>query len=327
MIEARHIKDRDEWLKWREQDMTASVGACLFGADVHPYTSAYQQWAFKSGLAKPKPIDPKLARRAFYVEMIAPAILKEERPTWRVETNHEYFRDPEARIGATPDFLVQRENLGLGLVDAKSLGNGAFRRWRDQDTGNTELPVWMAVQVNIQAGLLNEHLGIPIFWGAVLAVTIDDGGLDAEIFNVPIERGLFANFRELAKDFWRRVEMQEPYPIDWGKDTGVVLDMYRDDDASVIDLSNDEALETFLVHRESYKQIEASGIEAEKSRKLLDAMIIHKLGNHARARTKGGLIEAKVVRVKEAIRKAYTYPKLTIKGYEARDNFLTDATE
>ena len=326
-IEARPIGDREEWLKWREDDMTASVGGCLFGAEVHPYTTAYQQWALKSGLVKSSPIDAKLARRGHYVEKIAPDIIAEERPDWHVVPNPYYYRDPDARIGATPDLWARRPDIeGAGLIDVKSVGAQTFRRWRDRDTGDTELPVWMAIQVNIQAALVSQYWGSePINWSAVAAITIGDAGLDIEILDVPILPGLFQNFRELARDFWKRVENKEPYPIDWGKDAGVVLDMYRDDDSSIIDLSADEALEDILDQREGYKLVEKDGTEAEKSRRLLDAMIIDKLGNAAAARTKGGLIKAPTVRVKEAIRKAYSFRKLSVTRYnEARAAALTD---
>jgi hypothetical protein len=315
MIEIRPIENRDDWLEWRAGDMTASVGACLFGGEVHPYTTAYEQWALHSGLVKPRPIAVALARRGLYVEKIAPDLIREERPDWEVGANGNYYRDPDARIGATPDLIVRRPDIaGIGALDVKSVGAQTFKKWRDRDTGNTELPVWMAIQVNIQVAMIEGAT-----WGAVAPITIGDHGLDIEILDVPILPGLVTTFRELARDFWRRVEEKDPYPIDWGRDAGTVLDMYRDDDSSIIDLSDDMGLAAILVQREGYKVTERQGEEAKEARKLLDAMIIDKLGNAAVARTKGGLIKAPTVRVKEAIRKAYSFRKISVTGYEARD--------
>ena len=325
-IETRPIENRDTWLEWREEDMTASVGACLFG-DIHPYATAYQQWALKSGLVKPSPMSAKLARRAHYIEKAAPEIILEDHPDWNVVPNPYYYRDPEARIGATPDLWVRRPDKdGAGPFDVKSLGQRAFHQWRDRDTGDTALPVWMAIQVNIQAALMGEHWGEPITWGGVAAITIGDEGLDIEILDVPILPGLMANFRELTKEFWRRVEEKDPYPVDWGRDAETVLDMYRDDDGSIIDLSADEVLAEILTQREEFKLIEQQGAVAEKGRRILDAMIIDKLGNAAVARTKAGLIKAPTVRVKEALRKAYTFRKISVTGYEARET-ATPATD
>ena len=320
MIETRTLEDRAEWLKWREDDMTASIGACLFGDDVHPYTTAYEQWALKSGLVKAKPMDAKLARRGHYVEKIAPEIIMEERPGWSVVANPYYYRDAEARIGATPDLWARRPDIeGAGLVDVKSVGAQTFRRWRDHDTGDTQLPVWMAIQVNIQAALVGEHWGEPLTWGAVAAITIGDAGLDIELLDVPLLPGLVQNFRELVRDFWRRVEEKDPYGIDWGKDAGVILDMYQDDDSSIIDLSDDVEIDSWLDERGFCKQLEADGASAEKRRRILDAQLVNKMGNAAVARTKAGLIKAKTVRVKEAVRKAYSFRKISVTSYEARE--------
>ena len=100
-IERREITTRPEWLEWRKDDLTASVAAALFGDDIHPYVSAYQLWAQKSGLvSKPDIIDPRLARRGDVIEKIAPSIIEEERPDWSVHHNIYYFRDPDAEASA-----------------------------------------------------------------------------------------------------------------------------------------------------------------------------------------------------------------------------------
>lgn len=325
-IETRRIENRDTWLEWREEDMTASIGACLFG-DIHPYMTAYEQWALKSGLVKRRAMAERLARRGRYVEKIAPEIIVEERPSWGIVPCEYYYRDPEAKIGATPDILARRPDIaGRGVIDVKSVGAQIFRRWRDRDTGDTELPVWMAIQCNIQASLVEEAHEEPVTWGAVAAITIGDGGLDVEILDVPILPGLMANFRELTKEFWRRVEEKDPYPIDWGRDAETVLDMYADDRGGVVDLSNDPEIDGILVERAEHKQLEAQGTAAKAQRRLLDVRLIHKMGNAAAARTASGLIKAPTVRVKEAVRKAYTFRKITVSG-EAYSDHTTDVAE
>ncbi len=323
-VERRVIEDRESWLKWREEDMTASTGACLFGADVHPYTSAYREWALKSGIMRQTPMNPRLARRGHYVEKIAPEILQEEEPTWQIERCPYYYRIADERIGATPDLWGQRPDIeGTGVIDVKSVGPSTLQRWRDRDSGHTELPVHYAIQVNIQAGMTGSS------WGAVAAITIGDGGLDCEMLDVPILPGLYKNFRELAKDFWQRVENKEPYPIDWGRDAETILDMYRDDTGGVVDLSEDEDLLRLLDQRLDYKLTEQLAAQAEKARKIVDAQIINKLGNAAAGRCGSALIKAPTVRVKEAVRKAYSFRRITITGYEASEDraFVSDGSE
>jgi hypothetical protein len=314
-IEWRVIENREQWLDWRSEDMTASVAACLWGMDIHPYTTAYQQWAFHSGLWVPPPINPKLARRADYVEKIAPDLIREERPEWDVGPNEHYYRDPDERIGATPDIEARRRDIeGIGVIDVKSLGSRAFRRWKDRDTGETAVPLWMAIQVNIQAGFRGAT------WGAVAPITIDDSGLDIEIIDVPIRPDVFQSFRAHAAEFWRRVREKEPYDIDWGKDAPTILDIWGDDDGSVVDLTGVPEFEMAVMQREDFKRLEREGAEAEKRRKLLDAMIIHKMANARSARCKFGLVTRRTIHVKEAVRKAYSFPRISVQRYAAPED-------
>lgn len=306
VIERHEITSREAWLEWRRSDITASVAAAVFG-NIHPYMSAYQLWAEKSGLWTPQPIDPRLARRGEVIEKIAPEIVREERPNWEITPNRLYYRDPEERIGATPDLEARRPDMeGLGAVDVKSVGAQAFRKWKDRDTGETNLPIWMAVQLNVQAALMEAA------WAVVAAITIGDGGLDVEIIDVPVMPALMQKFRLLAREFWRRVREKEPYDIDWGKDAATILEMYAEDDGGGVDLTDDEEIDGILRQRADYKIVERAGEVAAKQRKLYDAQLIHKLGNATWARTKHGLVRAPTIHVKEAVRKAYTFRKISV---------------
>lgn len=306
-IERLEITDRTTWLKWRAEDITASVGACLFG-DIHPYTTAYREWALRSGLlSSTSQIDPKLIRRGDVIERIAPQIIEEERPGWLIAKSSHYYRDPEARIGATPDLIASRPDIeGVGNIQVKSVGTQAFRQWKDRDTGLTQLPMWIAIQTTIEAYLMEAT------WAAVAAITIGDGGLDVEIIDVPLVETVMAKWSVLAADFWRRVAEKEPYDIDWGKDAATVLDMYRDDDGATIDLDKDEEFESLLIAREVFKRIEKDAAAAEKSRREIDAQIIHKMGNAKAARIGNVFVKAPTIKVKEAVRKAYSFRKISV---------------
>jgi predicted phage-related endonuclease len=313
-IERREIIDRTDWLGWRVEDVTASPGPCLLG-DIHPYVTSYQLYALKSGLWTPPPINPKLARRGAVIEKAAPEIVAEERPGWAVSPNRYYYRDPAYRLAGTPDLeAIDPNREGIGNIQVKSVGAQAFRRWKDRDTGETNLPVWIAVQVNIEAHLMGAT------WAVVCAITIGDQGLDVEIIDVPLMPALIETYRAAVKEFWRRVEEKDPYPVDWGRDAATILDMFRDEDGSVIDLTSDDRVDIILEQREQFKTIEAAGAEAEKRRRMLDAELIHKLGNAAAARTRTGLIKAPTVSVKEALRKAYKFRKISVTKYAARDD-------
>src|SRR4029079_19449389 len=109
------LNERDRWLELRKRDVTASVAGALFG--VHDFVTPYQLWALKSGLIEDNIVETAAMRRGRLLEPVAIRLLREERPTWRVEPCSTYFRDPHARIGATPDALaIDPERTGFGIV-------------------------------------------------------------------------------------------------------------------------------------------------------------------------------------------------------------------
>ena len=196
----------------------------------------------------------------------------------------------------------------MGVIQVKSVGQQAFRAWKDRDTGEVSLPMWVAIQVSIEAAMAEAA------WAAVVAITIGDAGLDVELIDVKIVPEVMEKFRELAKDFWRRVAEKDPYPIDWGKDAAIILDMYKDEDGSVVDLAGNERIAPLLDMREGLKRIENDGNAAAQARKPVDAEIISILGNHAKGRLLDGrLVEAKTVRRKAYSVEASSYRAVKVK--------------
>jgi predicted phage-related endonuclease len=57
-----HPATDEEWLGLRREDVTASQAAALLGA--HPYTTAYQMWADKTGRSSEKEMNGADAPRA-----------------------------------------------------------------------------------------------------------------------------------------------------------------------------------------------------------------------------------------------------------------------
>ena len=100
-IEIREITSREEWLEWRKQDVTASSIGALF--DCHPYTTALKLYAEKRGTEFIVE-DNRAMRRGRWLEPAVAKAVKEMRPEWTLISGHEYLRDPELGLGATPDF-------------------------------------------------------------------------------------------------------------------------------------------------------------------------------------------------------------------------------
>ena len=117
MIERRVINSESEWLEWRRQDITASTVAALFNR--HPYTTPLKLYLEKRGVEFTAPRSRDAAR-----PRLEPAVAKavgEKRPDWKLEPAGVYLRDPDLRLGATPDFFIHGDARGLGVLQTKNM--------------------------------------------------------------------------------------------------------------------------------------------------------------------------------------------------------------
>src|SRR5262245_42477416 len=94
---------RDQWLQLRQQDVTASDIAPVLG--LHPDRTIAKVWAEKTGLISPTPSSEFLEYR-LSLEAAAIDWLQRKRPTWDIRRAGVYLRDPELRMGATPDAVA-----------------------------------------------------------------------------------------------------------------------------------------------------------------------------------------------------------------------------
>ena len=287
------ITSREEWLSWRREDVTASVAPALFG--VHPYMTIFELWARATGLTPQDKEDTPTRRRGRLLEPIALTMLAEERPDWRIEPCRVYYRDPDARIGATPDAFAVRlageDGDGLGVVQIKTVGPHAFRKgWRNE-FGEVEPPLWIGIQATIEASLAGAR------WAAIAAMEIGDGGLEMHVIDVPLHAGLMDRLRVRVREFWRMVDSRTICEPDFGRDGATIARLYADDDGGEVDLSGDKRITALLAERDTLRGLEAEGASAEKQRRAIDAELIFRLGNAQRARLGGGrMLEAKTVR-------------------------------
>ncbi|HMM73246.1 MAG TPA: YqaJ viral recombinase family protein, partial [Rhodocyclaceae bacterium] len=244
-IEIVHPEDRDAWLAVRRKDVTASVAGCLLG--VHPYTTAYQLWADKTGRIEPQ-AETSAMRRGTEFEPVAIELLRYARQAWNVEypLGNSYFRDPQARLGATPDAFVTRpDRAGRGICQAKTVSRRAFlENWLDPDTGDVVLPLWIAVQAIVEADLTeSSHACVlaietpfeldDLVEGLLAAERIVDvrrtlhdiafawlaqGKLGVHVIDVPVHPGVRARVREKVAEFWSVVDAGEHPLVDWDRD-------------------------------------------------------------------------------------------------------------
>ncbi len=263
-------KDRAAWLAVRRLDVTASQIGALFGA--HEYLTALDLWANKTGRLKDTPDETPAMQRGRLLEPVAVQMLREKYPEWEIEHNaaeNVYYRDPEHRLGATPDVIV-RGNGGKGVVQIKSVEASIFRRkWLD-DQGEVEPPLWIALQATLEAWLVNAS------WAAVAPLVVGHG-LELPLIDIPLVPGVIDAMRERVAEFWRMVDEGREPPVDPARDGALLDRLYpHGDEQHEIDLSGDNRIRALIAER---AQALTARREAETALETIDAEIKAKLGD------------------------------------------------
>jgi len=274
MVEIIRPADRAAWLAARRQDVTASVAAGMLG--IHPYTTAFALWAEKTGKLSPDDDeDNEALQRGRYLEPVGVAMLRDKFPEWTVTyaADNAYYRDPEARIGATPDAFAERpDKFGTGIVQIKSASEAAFRdHWLDPDTHEVIPPDWISVQAITEAKLTGS------VWACVAVVVVTwRGNLKLYVVDIPLHDRLWNRLTSAIADFWQVADSgQHPDP-DWMKDGRYVLDVFRTSIADRKDLTGDVDLD-ILIGR--YREAKDRAAEFSKTAEILKPQIVYALGN------------------------------------------------
>lgn len=238
MIERRPIADREQWLEWRREDVTASRVGALFGA--HPYETALRLYAEKRGVEFPNE-DTKTMRRGRWLEPAVAKAVEEMRPDWKLEAPNVYLRDPDIRLGATPDFYIHDPVRGLGVLQCKTVAPSVYARdWHN----GSEIPFWITLQA------LTEMMLADAAFGAVAALLVDPHNMDVAILDVPRHPAGEDKIVAAVKEFWRQVIIGiEPDP-DFSRDAEVIkLLMPRETPGKAVDFSGHNELPAMLEER------------------------------------------------------------------------------
>jgi predicted phage-related endonuclease len=305
-IEKRPITDHAEWLKWRRQDVTASEIAALLADAIHPYKSAFELWAVKSGRVEERVHETPAMRRGRDLEHVVLNMVAETYPDWTIVPGDHYYRDPVARIGATPDAFVTCPDIeGLGVLQVKTAGEAFRRTW--QAGGEIEVPLWIAVQAIVEASLTGAT------WAAVAVLEMSEW--TAHVEEIPIESAIMVKLRELTADFWRRVAEGDSYPPHYADDADVIARLYAEAEDTEVDLRADNRILDLVTQREAFKAREDDGAAAAKERKIIDTEIVAKLGLAERGRLPDGRLIVAPTRRRGAYQvKASIWRQVSIKA-------------
>lgn len=284
-VERHKISSREQWMSLRQKDITASAAAALLG--IHPFQTDYGLWATKTGKVVDDVEETPPIRRGRLLEPVAVQILREDKPDWQI-SDHPlglYFRDPETRLGATPDLFARNEHGKFGVIQVKSVESSIFRKnWKDED-GNIAPPLWIVVQAIIEAHLTGFD------WAAVVPLVVGHG-VELPVIDVPLHAGIIDRIKVEVAAFWRMVDEGRTPDPDYGRDADLINQLYAPD-GEVIDLTQDNAAPDLADEKERLAG-EKSTIETRQ--KAIKAEMLVKLGGASGARLRDGrMITAKRV--------------------------------
>jgi predicted phage-related endonuclease len=300
MIEHREITDRAEWLSWRKQDVTGSDVGALCGVDPRPErTPAWVYWE-KRGMTKPKS-DNAVMRRGRWLEDAFPRAVRDLRPEWKLMKPNVYWRDPELRLGGSPDYLIEGDERGPGVFEAKTIEADMYEKYY---TAETVAP-WVALQLMTYI-ILGERS-----WGAVGTLVLGYRRCDLEIYEMDRHAGAEEKIRETVTTFWRDVEDGREPPLDYTRDAALLSLIFpREEPGKIIDLHSDNELPRILGKRDIFIRLEK---RFKERREALDAEIKHKVGDAERALVDGWQLTHKSqTRAAHAVRES-TFRVLRIK--------------
>lgn len=280
-VERYPVTSREEWLRMRLADLTASDVPSIAGVG---YRTPMAVWAEKKGLLPPQS-DNDLLRRGRWLEPAIWSAVQDEKPNWRILPAKIYLRSPSCRLGATPDALaVDPERDGIVLLQGKIVAKPVFERdWLD---GGVEplVPIGYQLQTLTETMLVEAHQQKPVY--PFLSVLVIDS-FSANLHLIPVARHVAAEGRILGivERFWKDFDSgREPVAIS-AKDSEVVRALFPHDDGTTIDLTSDNMLPALMDER---KQL-TDQIKAMSERKAtIEAEIKAKMGVHTYAEIAGG---------------------------------------
>lgn len=256
------VTDRGTWLELRRRDLTASDVAAVAGLD--PRKSALSVYEDKIGMSDGI-ADNQMLRGGRWLEAAVIAAVADMRPDWQVRKAAVYLRDPETRLGATPDAFAMIPDVGLANVQCKVVALPEFEEhWQDEG-----VPAQYAVQTAVESGLADTVTGY------LAVLVIGTYYRDLALREVPRHPAAERRAAELAVSFWEHVAAGVPPPVDMEKDQALIAALPASP-GKEIDLSTDPEIRQLLLEHERLDMMVG---EFEKDRAYVDTAIRLKLGD------------------------------------------------
>ena len=283
-----------DWLAMREQDVTSTEVAALFGAS--PYLTEFELYHRKIGALSSEIEENERMRWGKRLEAAIAEGVAEDLGLI-VEPFKTYMRITELRMGSSFDYKIVglREGwegdetfrdlfreYGPGVMEIKNIDGLSFKRnWLDGD--EIEAPLHIEIQVQHQL----EVSGLK--WGIIAPLV--GGNTPKPIARIKDE-DVAAAIRTKVAEFWQRVDQGIAPDPDFLRDAGAINRLFARDTGEEIDMSDNNYLVTLC---DEYQQAARAEKEAADRKKALKAEMLTIIGGAAKVKAGGYTISAKAI--------------------------------
>lgn len=258
--------DQAHWLAMRQEDVTSTESAALFG--MSPYVTKFELWhRKKSGQAPAFQSNERMQWGNRLESAIAHGIAEDM--GWKISPLKEYFRLTGERIGSSFDFIITSLPDGPAHLEIKNVDYLAFRDgWIEHDDGSIEAPEHIEMQVQHQmmvSGFKRSYIGAFI------------AGNRGVVIERERDEQVIAAMRAAIAEFWRTVDAGEEPPPVMPEDAAAViaLNQYAKP-GKILDASGDEKIATLVAN---YKTFAAKESEFEELKQVTKAELFAAIGD------------------------------------------------
>lgn len=304
MITALKIEDRDTWLEWRKQDVTAHDIGALFNA--HPFKTEAGLYAIKAGvITVDDDKDNQMLKRGRMLQAVAATLLRERHPDWDLRENTQYYRDDTRRIGGTPDYYLQSES-GLIVVETKVVARSVFHsKWLDENGDNPQPELYMLLQVMTQMWLTKAQSAL------IAVLVIGDFTFELHEVEVPWHQETWDKIESAVAAFWKSVEQRTPPEFDYGRDAKMIKQIYSSvSPDSQIDMRGNNRFVQLIEDRVGYLDAKK---RAEEALDATNAEILAMMQDKEQALVNGWTVKARMILRKEYTVAAGSYRRLDVR--------------
>lgn len=267
------IKNREQWLAERVNDVTSTEVSALYG--LSPYLSEFELFHQKRDKTI---VQIQENERMKWGTRLESAIANgaAEDMGWNIAKLDVYMRDTEARIGSSFDFEILSSSDGAGIMEIKNVDRLQYQKnWIDDGNGNIEAPEHIELQVQHQLEVSGRK------WAAIVVLV---GGNETKIVMRNRDASIGADIRTKVTEFWSKIQANRPPSPDYVQDAEFIIKQLRKDGSGDYIVA-DQHLEQLI---KNYEFVSREYNDLEKIKNQRRAEILELIGKAGKVVTSFG---------------------------------------